>query len=73
MKYLASTLCLLLIPLSAEAEQPERKVVKPPVVKSVPRDFTRPQVKKPAGFGKQNGKDLNSLKLGLAITTDTEA
>ena len=53
MKYLASLLCLLFVPLSAEAQQPERKVIKPPVVKSVPRDFTRPQQQKPAGFGKQ--------------------
>ena len=53
MKYLASLLCLLFVPLSAEAQQPERKVIKPPVVKSVPRDFTRPQPQRPAGFGKQ--------------------
>ena len=52
MKYLA-LLCFLLTPLSAEAQQPERKVIKPPVVKSVPRDFTRPQQQRPAGFGKQ--------------------
>ena len=60
MKYLPTFLCLLFIPLSTQAQPcdaqsqvEQRKVVKPPVVKSVPRDFTRPQVKKPAGFGKQ--------------------
>tara|TARA_B100001094_G_scaffold289761_1_gene306896 strand:- start:416 stop:871 length:456 start_codon:yes stop_codon:yes gene_type:complete len=52
MKYLI-LLCFLFVPLSAEAQQPERKVIKPPVVKSVPRDFTRPQPQRPAGFGKQ--------------------
>ena len=30
MKYLASLLCLLFVPLSVSAEQPERKVIKPP-------------------------------------------
>ena len=30
MKYLASLLCLLFVPLSVNAEQPERKVIKPP-------------------------------------------
>ena len=30
MKYLASLLCLLFVPLSLNAEQPERKVIKPP-------------------------------------------
>ena len=30
MKYLASLLCLLFVPLSVIAEQPERKVIKPP-------------------------------------------
>jgi hypothetical protein len=53
MKYLAAILCLLFVPLSVEAQQPERKVISPPAVKSTPRDFTRPQVKRPAGFGKQ--------------------
>ena len=53
MKHLASILCLLFIPLSAEAQQPERKVIKPPVVKSVPRDFTRPPVTRPQIPGKQ--------------------
>ena len=53
MKYLVALLSLLFIPLSAEAQQPERKVIKPPVVKSVPRDFTRPQPQRPEGFGKQ--------------------
>lgn len=53
MRHLATLLCLFFAPLSVDAEQPQRKVIKPPVVKSVPRDFTRPQVRKPAGFGKQ--------------------
>lgn len=53
MKYSLVLLSLLFAPLSLVAQQPERKVIKPPVVKSVPRDFTRPQVRKPAGFGKQ--------------------
>ena len=52
MKYLIPLLCLFFVPLSAEAQQPERKVIKPPV-KSVPRDFTRPQPQRPSGFGKQ--------------------
>ena len=52
MKYLVALLSLLFIPLSAEAQQPERKVIKPPAVKSVPRDFTRPQPQRPGGFGK---------------------
>jgi len=52
MKYFVASLCLLLAPFSLDAQQPERKVIKPPV-KSVPRDFTRPQVRNPAGFGKQ--------------------
>ena len=30
MKYLASVLCLLFVPLCVNAEQPERKVIKPP-------------------------------------------
>ena len=30
MKYLAALLCLLFVPLSVSAEQPERKVIKPP-------------------------------------------
>lgn len=54
MKYLASLLCLLFIPLSANADQPERKVIKPPqVVRSQPRDFTRPPTARPTIPGKQ--------------------
>ena len=54
MKYLASLLCLLFIPLSANADQPERKVVKPPqVVRNQPRDFTRPPAARPTIPGKQ--------------------
>ena len=48
MKYLASLLCLLFVPLSASADQPERKVIKPPqVVRSQPRNFTRPPTARP--------------------------
>lgn len=54
MKYLASLLCLLFVPLSANADQPERKVIKPPqVVRSQPRDFTRPPTARPTIPGKQ--------------------
>lgn len=54
MKYLASLLCLLFVPLSANADQPERKVVKPPqVVRNQPRDFTRPPAARPTIPGKQ--------------------
>ena len=54
MKYLASLLCLLFIPLSANADQPERKVVKPPqVVRNQPREFTRPPAARPTIPGKQ--------------------
>jgi hypothetical protein len=60
MKYLASLLCLLFVPLSVNAEQPERKVIKPPttarpqspqerrVVK--PPTTVRPQL--PQSFGR---------------------
>ena len=60
MKYLAALLCLLFVPLSVNAEQPERKVIKPPttarpqlvqerkVVK--PPTVVRPQL--PQGFGR---------------------
>ena len=60
MRYLA-LLSLLFIPLSADAQPcdaqaqvEQRKVIKPPTVKSVPRDFTRPQPQRPSGFGKQD-------------------
>ena len=54
MKYLASLLCLLFVPLSASADQPERKVIKPPqVVRSQPREFTRPPTTRPTIPGKQ--------------------
>ena len=54
MKYLASLLCLLFVPLSASADQPERKVIKPPqVVRSQPRNFTRPPTARPTIPGKQ--------------------
>ena len=54
MKYLASLLCLLFVPLSANADQPERKVVKPPqVIRNQPRDFTRPPAARPTIPGKQ--------------------
>ena len=54
MKYLASLLCLLFVPLSANADQPERKVIKPPqVVRSQPRNFTRPPTARPTIPGKQ--------------------
>ena len=54
MKYLASLLCLLFVPLSANADQPERKVIKPPqVVRSQPREFTRPPAARPTIPGKQ--------------------
>ena len=52
MKYLIPLLCLFFIPFSVGAQEPERKVIKPPV-KSVPRDFTRPRPQRPSGFGKQ--------------------
>tara|TARA_R100001463_G_scaffold37658_7_gene80923 strand:- start:2257 stop:2694 length:438 start_codon:yes stop_codon:yes gene_type:complete len=59
MKYLVTLLCLLFVPLSANADRPERKVIKPPqVVRSQPREFTRPPAAKPVqnkplpkGFG----------------------
>ena len=54
MKYLASLLCLLFVPLSASADQPERKVIKPPqVVRSQPRNFTSPPTARPTIPGKQ--------------------
>jgi hypothetical protein len=54
MKYLPALLCLLLTPLSANADQPERKVIKPPqVVRSQPREFTRPPAARPTIPGKQ--------------------
>lgn len=40
--------------MSANAEQPQRKVIKPPqVVRSQPRDFTRPPTARPTIPGKQ--------------------
>ena len=54
MKYLSALLCLLFIPLSVNADQPERKVIKPPqVVRSQPREFTRPPTARPTIPGKQ--------------------
>tara|TARA_R100001594_G_scaffold98729_1_gene133221 strand:- start:142 stop:528 length:387 start_codon:yes stop_codon:yes gene_type:complete len=54
MKYLSSLLCLLFVPLSANADQPERKVIKPPqVVRSQPREFRRPPTAQPTIPGKQ--------------------
>ena len=54
MKYLSALLCLLFIPLSVNADQPERKVIKPPqVVRSQPREFTRPPAARPTIPGKQ--------------------
>jgi hypothetical protein len=53
MKKLILLAGLVFTPLTVLAQQPEKKTIKPPVVKSVPRDFTRPQVKRPSGFGKQ--------------------
>ena len=54
MKYLASLLCLLFVPLSASADQLERKVIKPPqVVRSQPRNITRPPTARPTIPGKQ--------------------
>ena len=54
MKYLPALLCLLFTPLSVNADQPERKVIKPPqVVRSQPREFTRPPAARPTIPGKQ--------------------
>ena len=54
MKYLSALLCLLFMPLSVNADQPERKVIKPPqVVRSQPREFTRPPAARPTIPGKQ--------------------
>jgi len=60
MKYLASLLCLLFVPLSVIAEQPERKVIKPPTTARPqspqqrrvvsPPTTVRPQL--PQGFGR---------------------
>tara|TARA_Y100001938_G_scaffold93316_1_gene127937 strand:+ start:597 stop:980 length:384 start_codon:yes stop_codon:yes gene_type:complete len=45
MKYLLTVLMLVSTISVANADQPERKVVSPPsVVRSQPRDFTRPQI-----------------------------
>ena len=54
MKHLLVLLCFSFVPMSANAEQPERKVIKPPqVVRSQPRDFTRPPTARPTIPGKQ--------------------
>ena len=60
MKYLASLLCLLFVPLSLNAEQPERKVIKPPTTARpqssqerrvvAPPTTVKPQL--PHGFGR---------------------
>ena len=60
MKYLASLLCLLFVPLSLNAEQPERKVIKPPTTARpqssqerrvvAPPATVKPQL--PQGFGR---------------------
>ena len=53
-KYLASLLCLLFTPVSVIAEQPQRKVIKPPTVTrpQLPQGFGR-STQRPMGFGKQ--------------------
>lgn len=54
MKYLPVLLCLLFVPLSANADEPQRKVIKPPqVIRNQPRDFTRPPTARPTIPGKQ--------------------
>ena len=54
MKHLLVLLCFSFVPMSANAEQPERKVIKPPqVVRSQPRNFTRPPTARPTIPGKQ--------------------
>ena len=54
MKYLPVLLCLLFVPLSANADEPQRKVIKPPqAIRSQPRDFTRPPTARPTIPGKQ--------------------
>ena len=60
MKYLTALLCLLFVPLSLNAEQPERKVIKPPTTArpqssqerrvAKPPTAVRPQL--PQGFGR---------------------
>ena len=40
-------------PSDTQAQGVRRQVVKPPAAKSIPRDFTRPQMQRPAGFGRQ--------------------
>ena len=60
MKYLASLLCLFFMPLSLNAEQPERKVIKPPTTARpqssqqrrvvAPPTTVKPQL--PQGFGR---------------------
>ena len=51
-KYLASLLCLLFVPLSVSAEQPTRKVIQAPRVQPNPK-FTRPAPQRPQIQGKQ--------------------
>lgn len=54
MKYLLTVLMLASTISVANADQPERKVISPPnVVRSQPRDFTRPPVARPQIPGKQ--------------------
>tara|TARA_A100001201_G_scaffold143054_1_gene143166 strand:- start:745 stop:1125 length:381 start_codon:yes stop_codon:yes gene_type:complete len=54
MKYLPALLCLFFVPLSASADEPQRKVIKPPqVIRNQPRDFTRPPAARPTIPGKQ--------------------
>jgi hypothetical protein len=60
MKYLTVLLCLLFVPLSVNAEQPERKVIKPPTTARpqssqqrrvvTPPTTVKPQL--PQGFGR---------------------
>ncbi|HAI18099.1 MAG TPA: hypothetical protein DCM10_08815, partial [Xanthomarina gelatinilytica] len=54
MKYLLTVLMLASTISVANADQPERKVISPPnVVRSQPRDFTRPPAARPQIPGKQ--------------------
>ena len=60
MKYLSSLLCLFFVPLSVNADEPERKVIKPPTTVrpqspqqrrvATPPNTARPQL--PQGFGR---------------------
>ena len=64
MKYLAALLCLLFVPLSVNAEQPQRKVIKPPVTvrPQLPQGFGRP-IQRPPGFGKQGWQKTRMQQL----------